>query len=533
VCSLSQPLLESGAAQGHAGPLMRGSAIYLKLSACAFLGLSLAGCVRDPDRGRGGRGVLLIVIDELRADHVGTYGYSRATTPNLDGLVSEGVWFSNAFSAAPDTIPSHAAVLTGVDPSLARRPPLSGGEQLSLMTDWFIPEEVPRIARQFLVEGYRTAGFMDHAWLSPVYGFRSGFEEFQGFREGGAVSLGFNEDGSPISRDFGMAAVRGRLERWLAELPNDQDWFAYLTAGDLERTWAFPDPPYDTFFTPRPEMGQVPPPSSADRAFFAVPRNRWPGTLLTYGEYEARYDGALLKLDTELHKLFARLEAMGRWEDTTVCVIGSYGIGMGEAGLILDHGTLSDVDLHVPMILRPARSIDLVRGREIDGLTSLVDVAPTLLDLAGVQLPAGMHGVSQLPVLRGEAESVREFAYSSGGIHHGFSVRNDRYTLQLYESSGHGPASFVRSWFAEGDSSRLHLRDRMTQPDPGNLSKSAVVPDVSKELESAGKEWYLWIERARLHVQKAPWIETVLDPEVIEELERRGLVAPPEVETAG
>ena len=490
----------------------------MKISVCALLVLSLAACMREPDRGRRGRGVLLIVVDELRADHVGIYGHSRATTPHLDGLVSEGVWFSNAFSPAPDTIPSHAAILTGADPYLARRPPLPGGEPLSLMTDWYIPEKVPRIARQFLVEGYRTAAFMDHAWLSPVYGFQSGFEIFRGFREGGQVSVGFNPDGSPIPRDFGMAAVRSRLENWLEKLPQDQDWFAYVTASDLERTWSFPDNAYDNFFTPDPEMDRIPPPSSADRAFFAVPRSRWPGALLSYGEYEARYDGALLKLDTELHKLFSRLEAMGRWEETTVCIVGSYGLGMGEAGLIIDHGTLADVDLHVPVLLRPANSVQMVRGREITALTSLLDVAPTLLDLAGVPPETtGMLGESLVPVLKGEAEPARKYAFSSGGIHGGFSVHDDRYSFQLFDPASRGPATRVRSWFGEGNPSReskvRHLRDRRTEPDPGNLSPSAVQPEVEERLKAAGMEWYLQIERARDLVQEAPWAARSLGDE--------------------
>jgi arylsulfatase A-like enzyme len=514
---------------------MRSYATYLKLSACVLLGLSLAACVREPDRGRSGKGVLLIVVDELRADHVGTYGYPRATTPHLDGLLSEGMWFSNAFSPAPDTIPSHASVLTGVDPSLARRPPLPGGEPLSLMTDWFIPEEVPRIAREFLVEGYRTAAFMDHAWLSPVYGFRSGFELFRGFREGGYVTVGFNPDGSSIPRDFGMAAVRSRLEGWLEKLPQDQDWFAYLTAGDLERTWAFPDQVYDNFFTPDPEQDQIPAPSSSDKAFFAVPRNRWPGALLSYGEYEARYDGALLKLDSELHKLFSRLEAMGRWEETTVCIVGSYGLGLGEAGLIIDHGTLADVDLHVPVLLRPANSAELVRGREVDALMSLLDVAPTLLELSGVQPPAGMHGVSMVPVLKGEEESVREYAYSKFGIHGGFSVHDERYSFELFDPASRGPASLVRSWFGQQNPQResfvRHLRDRETQSDPGNLTPSVVQPEVEERLKAVGEEWYEWIERARYHVQDAPWAERSFDQAEREELERRGLIAPSAVES--
>lgn len=500
-----------------------------RAAACAVLAIALAACSREV-RGRGGRGVLLIVVDELRADHVGVYGCDRATTPYLDGLVSEGVWFSNAFGTAPDTIPSHASILMGADPSLARRPPLPSGEPLSLMTDWFLPEEVPRIAREFLVEGYRTAAFMDHAWLSPVFGFAAGFEVFRGFREGGSVTMGFHEDGSPITRDFGMVAVRGRLERWLEALPNDQDWFAYVTAGDLERTWSFPDLSYDTFFEAREELSQVPPPSSADRAFFAVGRSRWPGAPLSLGEYEARYDGALLRLDFELHKLFARLEAMGRWENTTVCIVGSYGVGFGEAGLIIDHGTLADVDLHVPVILRPARNVELARGRAIDGLTSLIDVAPTLLELAGIQSPPGMHGVSQVPVLKGEVKAVREYAYANGGIHAGFSVRDERYTLEYYQPASRGPASLARSWFGEGNPDRSaiieHLRDRETQPDPGNLGRSHPDAAVAEELKAAGLEWYRWMERARLHVQDAPWLELPLDPEERKELERMGLIAP-------
>ena len=178
-----------------------------------------------------------------------------------------------------------------------------------------------------------------------------------------------------------------------------------------------------------------------------------------------------------------------------------------------------------------------MRGREINALTSLLDVAPTLLDLEGVQPPAGMHGVSLLPVLRGEAESVREFAYSNGGIHGGFSVRDDRYTLQLYEPASRGPASLVRSWFGVRNPPRsvktMHLRDRATQPDPGNLTKSAFAPDVSDMLKSAGENWYHLIERARLHVQEAPWVESVLDPEERAELERLGYVAPLAIDFTG
>ena len=177
------------------------------------------------------------------------------------------------------------------------------------------------------------------------------------------------------------------------------------------------------------------------------------------------------------------------------------------------------------------------RGREVGSLTSLLDIAPTLLDLSGVEPPTGMHGLSQGPVLRGEADYVRDFAFSAGGIQNGFSVRDDRYTFQKYDPGSRGPSTLYRSWFGEGNPirnmSRQHLRDRKTQRDLGNLQESAVAPEVRETLRAAGEEWYHWVERARLHVQRAPWVESNLDPKEREELERRGLLAPSELDAAG
>jgi arylsulfatase A-like enzyme len=251
---------------------------------------------------------------------------------------------------------------------------------------------------------------------------------------------------------------------------------------------------------------------------------------LSYGEYEARYDGALLKLDAELHQLFARLEAMGRWEETTICVVGSYGLGFGEAGLIIDHGTLSDVDLHVPMILRPAKSRGVQVGREIESLTSLLDVAPTLLELSGIPEPAWMHGVSQVPVLYGEADSVREFAFSTGGIQKGFGVRDYRYSFQEYEPGSLRPTSLLRSWSGESNPShfalRQHLRDRETQSDPGNLRASASAPGAREALKAAGEDWYQAMDLAQKHLQREPWSEQEIGLEELLELERRAVIPP-------
>ena len=130
---------------------------------------------------------------------------------------------------------------------------------------------------------------------------------------------------------------------------------------------------------------------------------------------------------------------------------------------------------------------------------------------------------------------MREYAYSKFGIHGGFSVHDERYSFELFDPASRGPASLVRSWFGQQNPQResfvRHLRDRETQSDPGNLTPSVVQPEVEERLKAVGEEWYEWIERARYHVQDAPWAERSFDQAEREELERRGLIAPSAVES--
>jgi arylsulfatase A-like enzyme len=274
----------------------------------------LAGCADEPPP-RPGRGVLVIAIDALRADHLGAYGYDRATTPRLDRLAEEGILFDDAWAAAPELMASHVALLTGCDPTLARRPPLPDGTPLDEIAAWWVPKEVPRLAREFLLAGYRTAAFVDHPMLSPVYSLDAGFEHFTGYK----VDV--------RGRELGFEAVGDKLLRWLQGVGDGEDWFAYVHVNDLDRMWEVPehDPKWDTFFEPRAELGAVPPVSEPESVFFAVPRARFEhGGIRTVGQYEARYDGALRRLTNGIARLFASMKHQERWDDTTVVVLGTY-----------------------------------------------------------------------------------------------------------------------------------------------------------------------------------------------------------------
>ena len=473
----------------------------------------------QPRRGHGGRGILLVAVDSLRADHMGFAGYDRKTTPVLDGLVQDGVAFTQTFASAPAMIPAHAGLLTGCDPLIVRQPLPQETGALALSQRWRIPDPAPFLAEEFLTAGYATGCFVDHPWLRPALGFGRGFERFDIYRSSSTGS----------ENDFGAAQLGRRVLDWIRSLDQDRDWFAYVHVNDLERAMRHGEDRWNTYFEPRAELAEIPPVVEANRSFFAIPRRLWPEGQQTLGEYEASYDGQVRNLDNKLGRLFALLDRAGRLEQTTVCVVGSYGIGFGESGLYLDHGSLSDVDLHVPWVLKLPDSFEATRGQHNTSLASLMDVAPTLLDLAGIAFPPGLHGRSQLPALLDpDGPPVREFAFSKGGVSEGFAVHDGRFSAQFTTHAVRGDDDLTRSWYGTADPDRKQrrrfVRDRDSDQGPGDLIPSAVFPERAEVLHAAGEEWYEWIEQARLALHAPPWLQGTQTPETLAELERRGLI---------
>lgn len=487
------------------------------LALLVALALVLGACSRGSERGRGGRGLLVIAIDNLRADHTTLFGYDRPTTPQLALLARRALCFTQTFGAAPELVPAHAALLTGCDPLIARRPPHEEGGGASLARQWLIPPAAPSLARELLAAGFATAAFVDHPSLSAELGFDAGFEDFHPYR--GEVLPGVLESG--------LEGVGARFLRWLRSLGRDRDWFAYLTVNELERSWAGKDPTFDTFFRPREGLDQVPPVSEVNDVYFALPRSAWHGGSTSLGEYEARYDGAIRRLDGLLHRLLGQLQALGRLEETTVCIVGSTGLGFGESGLLLGAGTLSDVDLHLPWVLRPPASFAFERGARVDALVSTIDIAPTLLEIVGVARPSGMHGLSQVPALRGEGP-VRQLAFAHGGVQEGFAVRSPTHSYALTFPGLGVASSLVRSWYGETrprtERGHEHLRDRRSGAGPGNLEPFADDPKERARLRAAGEEWYAWMVRARDVLHTLAVGHDGIAPELVRELGERGFV---------
>lgn len=480
--------------------------------------LLLGACGRPGGTGDVGRGVLVIAVDGLRADHVGCYGYDRPTTPALDALAGEGVRFSQAFSTAPSLIPAHVSLITGCDPNVARRMHLANELEASPDERWRVPEKVPRLPIELLVGGFATAAFVDHEYLSPSFGFAPGFQRY-------LVSDASRKETPGAT---GMERVSDLFLQWVRSLDRSKPWFAYLHAHDLERLWTDPDPRWETYFTPRPGLDKVPPLGSTDDVFFAIPRSRWRGGARTLGYYEATYDGHVRRLDAALEQLFNNLRLQGRFENTTIVVVGTYGVQLGEAGLLLCSGRYSQADVRVPWIVRTPILPAERRGASIDHVASLLDVAPTLLDMVRVPAPRGMHGVSQLPVmLDALAAPVREYAYASCGLQNGGAVFGERYTWEYTEL---GPKAMRRSWFGDdeshqGETSEL-LYDRLETPFPWVAGRWSPPPaDVAEAMRSAGAHWSEEQLRTRRVLQGGTlFYDPTKDAETIAELKQEGFL---------
>jgi arylsulfatase A-like enzyme/tetratricopeptide (TPR) repeat protein len=357
---------------GRARGIARPTALALALA----LPLVAAGCRRGADRAAfESAPVILISIDTLRADHLTAYGYADGSTPALDRLAKEGVLFESVISPAPQTLPAHVSLFTGL------LPPRHGVRD----NIGFTLQPGPRtLAERFKAAGLATGAAVSAHVLRAQTGIARGFDMFEDRLEieGGAESLG------SAQRD-GAVAVES-LARWI-DAQGDRRFFAFLHLYEPHTPWA-------------------PPPAHA--------RFRHP------------YDGDVAYADELVGRFLEPLRARGLLDRAVVAVTADHGEGLGDHGEE-EHGMFVYREaVHVPLIVRlpgGARA-----GTRVKGTASLVDVAPTLLALGG-QPSDGMDGVSLAEAIASGRTASRP-AYSETlfpRYHFGwselFAVTDDRY----------------------------------------------------------------------------------------------------------
>jgi len=286
--------------------------------------------------------LVLISIDCLRADHVGTYGYARATTPSIDRFAKEAVVFETAVSAAPYTLASHMAMLTGLPPAF------HGVTKLRKLA-----RSIPYLPEFLARAGYQTSGIISGAYLSQNYGFERGFHLYRGLhRQRAAVTV-----------DSALDLLRRGPGR-------SQFLFLHL----IDPHWRYL-PPEDFLdrFGPRP--ADIP--GLLDLVLKRAP----PASSQQIEQVKNLYDAEVAYADGELGRFFDGLRALGLYEQALIVLTADHGEAFYEHEYWQHSETLYEEMIRVPLIVKwPGRS----PKERVKRLVSQVDIFSTFLEAAGL-----------------------------------------------------------------------------------------------------------------------------------------------------
>ena len=328
-------------------------------------------------RGEGGPAVtsrpnvLLLSVDTLRWDHLGAYGYAvtPSPTPWMDDLASGGTLFEHAVTSAPETAPALATLLTGVYQ-----------DRHGLMFNRAkLAAENHTLAERLQEAGYATAAFVGNWLVDSTHGFAQGFDRFEVVTPGAA---------GPATTDDKLVALFGDF---LREPSRPGPWFAWVHMMDPHGPYNSASPWWSRGFdytrAPLSHDGEFPV-SDSNFGLGVIPLyQRLEGAKLL-SDYAARYDGEIRFTDSQVGSLLGMLAASGARDNTIVVLVADHGESLVEHDELLQHGWfVYDATIRVPLLLSVPGSS--ARGDRRGAVTCSVDIAPGILDLAGVAAEGG------------------------------------------------------------------------------------------------------------------------------------------------
>ena len=344
------------------------------------------------------RGVILIMIDTLRRDHLSVYGYERETAPNLARLAAGGALFLDNITQAVWTKVSTPSIMTSLYPQSHR---------VQRVPDR-LPAAAVTMAEVYREAGYATAGFCSNAFTGRFTNLHQGFEEMH---ESGSLS---GTNGTKTARP-----VVDRAIGWLERRPNTP-YFIFLHLYDPHSRFE-PRAPYNTMWSEAPGKEAHEEQRKAaldaakkkgeDRPFNELPfPEDFEGAGLdaeAWIEYEKGwYDGSIRGMDAEIGRLTERLRTLGLERNTLIGIVADHGEELHEHRK-MGHGHAAYGELtNVPLILyRPGT---IPAGVRVEETTRSIDLMPTLLDLSGLPIPENAQGQSLLPLVTASQEANGE-----------------------------------------------------------------------------------------------------------------------------
>jgi len=286
--------------------------------------------------------VVLISIDTCRADHLGCYGYSRNTSPNIDALAKEGVLFNHAVASVPITLPSHSTMLTGTSPLY---------HKVHDNSSYHLAESNVTLAEILKDNGFATGAVIGAFVLDSQFGLAQGFDTYDDhFLEKRKEQFFFNErDGKEVTMASG---------KWLERNRNKKS-FLFVHYYD----------PHLPFIL------------HEDFTFSFMPFVRLP---------KDHYDSEIAYVDYYIGTIIKKLKDLGIYDKTLLIVTSDHGEGFNQH-FELTHGFFVYHDtLHVPLVIKVPGGAE---GRKINEVVGLVDIVPTICGLLGIELPSQVRGV--------------------------------------------------------------------------------------------------------------------------------------------
>ncbi len=341
--------------------------------------LWLFGCQpkRDPN-------VLILLIDALRPDHLGCYGYARETSPTIDALAKRGVLFLDATSSASYTRASVPSIFASVQPGA--HGVFSQGEQVETLSD-----EFTTLAETLKARGYVTAAFVPNPSLHHAFNFDQGFDLYDDNFEIGT--------GPPHEAYETARKIHDRALRWLRG-HREKPYFAYLHYRDVHGPYV-PPPPYDRMFRKAGEIRAL-----TRREYKSQPLDlRRAPRFRDLDSYLNQYDGEIRYTDDQLARFLDTLEKEGFLENTIIFVTADHGESFLEHSS-WTHGTGVYQELtRVPLLL--ILPDETWAGRRVQAPVQTIDIYPSILSLLGTEIPAGLQGKSLLDAIEGKANPRR------------------------------------------------------------------------------------------------------------------------------
>lgn len=425
--------------------------------------------------------VVLVSLDTVRRDHLGTYGYRRETSPRLDALANRSTVFWNAIAQETNTAPSHASMFSGLYPE-------QHGSTANVVR---IGDEVPTLASILRDAGYDTGGFVaGFPLFAKLSGLDRGFDTY--------------DDEFRAKRRSGEETT-ARALKWLVDRSADRPWFLFLHLYDAHG-------PYEPTAEQRAPFRSGDPGPTVERIPPYQLQRRPDGTPIeTRNDYVDRYDAMIRVCDGFLGKLLDSVDL----SRTIVVVLADHGETLDERHRPFDHGAhVTEEQIRIPLVIH----VPGVAPSRAEPMVETVDLLPTILELIRLPLPDGVAiaGRSLVPLLNGDATVERPLTFASATAmiaryedvgyeldetRRIYGIRSARWKLVVLPGVAHD---------------YLELYDLLA--DPGE--KRSVLdghPGIREEFLAA-------LEKHLARARSTPTSRPELDPEEIERLRSLGYV---------